>query len=291
MPSVTWLPLLPTVEWLTRKPRRLRGKEPFMNFWTTVTTTGLAAAVEVIEMVLIVVGVGSVRGWRSTLIGTTAGLVLLIGIVVVAGTALNALPIDTLRLFIGALLLVFGLQWLRKGIRRVAANGFAGTSEEDVEEREEGAEGIDWTSFVLAFKGVVLEGLEISFIVVSFGATSGNLNAAVIGAVAAVVVLGVAGAAARGSVQRIPRSVLQLAVGTMLASFGTYWAAQGAGASWPGNNWSILALLALYVIVAVVFIRVLRCGTWGAGTSIHDRTPVTALSGGGTPSAQTEKPR
>jgi uncharacterized membrane protein len=262
-----------------------------MNFWTTVTTTGLAAAVEVIEMVLIVVGVGSVRGWRSTLIGTAAGFVLLIGIVVAAGTALNALPIDTLRLFIGALLLVFGLQWLRKGIRRVAANGFAGTSEEDVEEREQGAEGIDWTSFVLAFKGVVLEGLEISFIVVSFGATSGHLNAAVIGAVAAVVVLGVVGAAARGSVQRIPRSVLQLVVGTMLASFGTYWSALGAGASWPGDDWSILALLVLYVIVAIAFIRVLRRGRPGAGTSVPNQAPATVQPAHGTPSTQTEQPR
>lgn len=262
-----------------------------MNFWTTVTTTGLAAAVEVIEMVLIVVGVGSVRGWRSTLIGTVAGFVLLIGIVVVAGTALSALPIDTLRLFIGALLLVFGLQWLRKGIRRVAANGFAGTSEEDVEEREDGAEGIDWTSFVLAFKGVVLEGLEISFIVVSFGATSGHLNAAVIGAVAAVVVLGVAGAAARGSVQRIPRSVLQLVVGTMLASFGTYWAAQGAGASWPGSDWSIPALLTLYAVVALAFIRALRRGRAGAGVSVAHKEPATARPRNMAPSTEAEEPR
>jgi len=238
-----------------------------VNFWTTVTTTGLAAAVEVIEMVLIVVGVGSVRGWRSTLMGTLAGFVLLIGIVAVAGTALHALPINSLRLFIGALLLVFGLQWLRKGIRRVAANGFAGMTEDDPEERDQGAEGIDWTAFVLAFKGVVLEGLEISFIVVSFGATSGHLSAAVIGAVAAVVVLGVAGAAARSWVEHIPRSVLQLTVGTMLASFGTYWAALGAGASWPGGDWSILALLVLYVFVAIGFIWALRRGRRGAAPS------------------------
>ena len=236
-----------------------------MNFWTTATATGLAAAVEVIEMVLIVVGVGSVRGWRSTLIGTVAGMVLLVGIVALAGPALKALPIDTLRLVIGALILVFGLQWLRKGIRRVAANGFAGSADEDVEAREEGAEGIDWTSFVLAFKGVVLEGLEISFIVVSLGATSGHLNAAIIGAASALVILGVTGAAAHKWVQRIPRSALQLVVGTMLAAFGTFWSAQGAGASWPGNDWSILALLALYVLVAVGFIGALRRGQTGAG--------------------------
>lgn len=248
-----------------------------MNFWTTATATGLAAAVEVIEMVLIVVGVGSVRGWRSTLIGTVAGMVLLVGIVALAGPALKALPIDTLRLVIGALILVFGLQWLRKGIRRVAANGFAGSGDEDVEAREEGAEGIDWTSFVLAFKGVVLEGLEISFIVVSLGATSGHLNAAIIGAASALVILGVTGAAAHTWVQRIPRSALQLVVGTMLTAFGTFWSAQGAGASWPGNDWSILALLALYVLVAVGFIGALRRGQTGTGrpTALQ----VTAVAG------------
>ena len=247
-----------------------------MNFWTTATATGLAAAVEVIEMVLIVVGVGSVRGWRSTLIGTVSGMILLVGIVAIAGPALKALPIDTLRLFIGALILVFGLQWLRKGIRRVAANGFAGSGDEDVEEREAGARGIDWTAFVLAFKGVVLEGLEISFIVVSLGATSGHLDAAAIGAISAFVVLGVTGAAAHTWVQRIPRSALQLVVGTMLAAFGTFWSAQGAGASWPGNDWSILGLLALYVVVAIGFIRVLRRSKTGAGRSTPRQIPPAA---------------
>ncbi len=262
-----------------------------MNFWTTVTTTGLAAAVEVIEMVLIVVGVGSVRGWRSTLIGTGAGLLLLVGILAIAGPALNSLPIDTLRLFVGALLLVFGLQWLRKGIRRVAANGFAGSADEDVEERPAGSDGIDWTSFVLAFKGVVLEGLEIAFIVVSFGATSGHLNAAVIGAASAVVLLGVAGAAARGTVQRIPRSALQLLVGTMLAAFGTFWATQGAGASWPGEDWALLALIALYFLIAVWFIRALHHGQLGAGASAPDLTPATKSQGNAMPSPQQEDSR
>lgn len=247
-----------------------------MNVWTTATASGLAAAVEVIEMVLIVVGVGSVRGWRSTLIGAVSGMILLVVIVAIAGPALRALPIDTLRLIIGALILVFGLQWLRKGIRRVAANGFAGSGDEDVEERETGAQGMDWTSFVLAFKGVVLEGLEISFIVVSIGATSGHLEAAAMGASTAFVLLGVTGAAAHRWVQRIPRSALQLVVGTMLAAFGTFWSAQGAGATWPGNDWSILVLLALYVAVAIGFIWALRSGRIGAGPSAPLQTTAAA---------------
>ncbi len=252
-----------------------------MNFGATLTATFLASAVEVIEMVLIVVGVGAVRGWKSTLIGASAGLVLLAGIVIGVGTALTALPINTLRLFIGALLLIFGLQWLRKGIRRVAANGFAGSGEEDVEERDEGDQGMDWTAFVLSFKGVSLEGLEISFIVVSFGATSGHLSTAMIGAAGAVVILGVAGAVAHTWVQRIPRSALQLVVGTMLASFGTFWAAAGSGVSWPGSDLSILWLIALYVLVAVGYILALRGGMLGASEAARDNSPATAGVGSG----------
>ncbi len=234
-----------------------------VNFGTAFAATFLAAAVEVIEMVIIVVGVGVVRGWRSTLIGAGSGFVLLAAIVFGFGTALTAVPIDVLRLVVGALLLVFGLQWLRKGIRRVAANGFTGSTDEEVEGRDDSV-GMDWTAFVLAFKGVVLEGLEIAFIVVSFGATSGHIPAAVIGGAAAFVVLGVAGASAHRLVQRIPRSALQLIVGTMLASFGTFWAAEGVGVSWPGADAAILALLALYIATAAGFVGALRRGRLGA---------------------------
>jgi uncharacterized membrane protein len=250
-----------------------------VNFATTLSATFFAAAVEVIEMVLIVVGVGAVRGWRSTLIGAGAGLLVLVAVVAGFGAALTAVPIDTLRLFIGALLLVFGLQWLRKGIRRVAKNGFAGSGDEDVEARQDDSGGMDWTSFVLAFKGVSLEGLEIAFIVVSFGATSGHVPAAIIGAGAAVLVLGVAGAATHTLVQRIPRSALQLVVGTMLASFGTFWSAEGAGVSWPGSDASILGLLALYVAVASGYILALRRGRLGADRgSARAGTPAAASS-------------
>jgi uncharacterized membrane protein len=235
-----------------------------MTAWTTLVTTFLAACVEVIEMVIIVVGVGSVRGWRSTIIGAVAGFGVLTAVVGLFGTALTAVPIGLLRLVIGALLLVFGLQWLRKGIRRVAANGFAGSGDEEVEAADRSQGGIDWTSFVLAFKGVLLEGLEVSFIVVSFGATSGHLGLAVVGGAAAFVVIGVAGALARATVQRIPRSALQLIVGVMLASFGTFWAAEGVGVSWPGSDAAILGLLVLYVATAVGYVAALRAGALGA---------------------------
>src|SRR2546430_16221948 len=140
-------------------------------------TTFLASAVEAIEMVTIVLGVGATRGWRGTLIGTVAGFAVLAVIVVVAGIALSQVPIGPLRLIVGALLLVFGLQWFRKGVMRVAARGLAGVGMHPEDEPPEwDGVGFDWTAFVLAFKAVVLEGLEVAFIVVSLDRKSTRLN-------------------------------------------------------------------------------------------------------------------
>lgn len=223
-----------------------------------LVTTFLASVVEAIEMVTIVVGVGAARGWRSTLIGAGAGGAVLLVLVTILGLALRSIPIGPLRLVIGSLLLVFGLQWLRKGVMRVAAHGLAGFRMRKPEAKEWTGEGLDWTAFVVAFKGVLLEGLEIAIIVVSFGATTNRLDAAVIGAVAAVVVIGVIGAAVYSLVARIPRSALQLAVGVLLTTFGTFWAVEGIGVDWPASDASILVLLAVYVLTAVTFIAIER---------------------------------
>src|SRR5438309_10074505 len=135
------------------------------GLWAVLITTFLASAVEAIEMVTIVVGVGATRGWRSTLIGAASGFGLLAVVVVVLGAALSRVPIGPLRLIVGALLLTFGLQWFRKGIMRVAARGLAGIGGHDPTETAEWTEpGMDWTAWFLAFKGVVLEGLEVAFI-------------------------------------------------------------------------------------------------------------------------------
>lgn len=133
-----------------------------MSSSSVFVTTFLAAAVEVIEMVIIVVGVGSMRGWRSTWLGAGAGLGVLAVLVVALGTALQAVPIGALRVVIGSLLLVFGLQWLRKGIARVSTGGLRGMGERTASAEGVPASGVDWTAFVLAFKGVLLEGLEIT---------------------------------------------------------------------------------------------------------------------------------
>jgi uncharacterized membrane protein len=222
-------------------------------------TTFLASSVEAIEMVTIVVGVGATRGWRATLTGTVAGFAVLAVVVAIFGLALSAIPIGPLRLIVGALLLVFGLQWFRKGVARVAARGLAGLSTTEADEKLEWTgPGFDWTAFVLAFKGVVLEGLEVAFIVVTFGAGANQLGAAVIGGVGAVIVIGAIGAAAHPLVRRIPRSLLQLVVGTLLTTFGTFWALEGIGVAWPTGDVAILWLLALYAATAAAYISIER---------------------------------
>ena len=222
-------------------------------------TAFLASAVEVVEMVTIVVGVGATRGWRSTVIGAGAGFAVLAVVVVVVGAALTAIPIAPLRLVVGSLLLVFGLQWFRKGVIRVAARGFAGITGAEVHDGEEWTgEGIDWTAFVLAFKGVVLEGLEVAFIVVSFGASSNEYGPAVAGGLAALFLVGGIGLAIRNSVTRVPRSVLQLIVGTMLTTFGSFWALEGLGVEWPFGDGSIVLLLAFYAVTGATYVALER---------------------------------
>ena len=221
-------------------------------------TTFLASSVEAIEMVIIVLGVGAARGWRSALIGAATGFALLAVIIAVLNVALAAIPIGRLRVVVGALLLLFGLQWFRKGIARVAARGLAGVGEQEVQDEDVPASGIDWVAFVLSFKGVLLEGLEIALIVVSFGLAAGQLGVSVVGAAAAVGVIGAAGFALKGFVTRIPRSLLQLIVGTLLTSFGTFWSLEGLGVTWPQNDLDIVLLLVVYGLAAASYIGLER---------------------------------
>ena len=222
-------------------------------------TTFLASTVEVIEMVIIVVGVGATRGWRSTIVGSVAGFAVLAVLVVGLGAALVAIPIGILRLVIGTLLLVFGIQWYRKGVMRVAARGFAGIAGIPLtEEAEWTGPGMDWTAFALAFKGVLLEGLEIAIIVVSFGVAAKELGLAAIGGLSALVLIGGLGLVLRGPVRRIPRSVLQLIVGVMLTTFGTFWALEGLGVNWPAGDGAIPGLLVWYLGTALLYIGLER---------------------------------
>jgi uncharacterized membrane protein len=232
--------------------------------------TFVACSVEVIEMVIIVVGVGTARGWRSTLVGAASGLVVLAAVVAGLGAALRLVPIAPLRVVIGALLLTFGLQWLTKGVLGVAARGFAG-GEQD-EEQAGAAAGpaggpLDWTAWLLAFKGVLLEGLEVAFIVVAFGSGSGGGSAsytqAYVGAGAAFVIIGVLGAVASRPLRKVPGRTLKFAVGGLLCTFGTFWAMEGLEVRWPADRLSLLWLYALYLGTTFVLARLARRGRLG----------------------------
>src|SRR3954465_227177 len=205
----------------------------------------LPASIEVIEMVAIVVAVGVTRQWRGALAGTFAGLLVLAILITALGAALQSVPLMLVRLVVGALLLVFGLQWLRKGILRVSRDGWAtGIGEQQV--GEDVGDGFDWTGFILAFRGVSLEGLEVAVIVVAFGAAAHAIAAAAGAAAASVLLIGSLGLASYRLVARIPRRALQLFVGALLTTFGTFWAGEGLRMDWPGNELSLLWLGAVF---------------------------------------------
>ena len=201
-----------------------------------MATVFLACAVEAVEALTIVLAVGTTRGWRSTLQGVAAGLLVLAVVVTALGPALTLIPLDALRLVVGGLLLVFGLQWLRKA--QLRASGFKALHDEAAiyarqiaAARAAGTEPqrfiTDGYAFTLAFKGVLLEGLEVAFIVVTFGANQGSIPLAGLGAVLAVAVVTVAGIAVRAPLARVPENTMKFAVGLMLTSFGIFWGAEG----------------------------------------------------------------
>jgi uncharacterized membrane protein len=228
----------------------------------------LACAVETVEALTIVLAVGLVRGWRSTLVGVAAALLALAALVAVLGPALRLLPIDLLRLVVGALLLTLGLQWLRKAILR--ASGYRALRDEDaafLRRREQAAAAaetsgpaarLDGYAFTLAFKGVLLEGLEVVFIVISFGGGQGRLPLAATAAATALVVIAGVGALVRAPLARVPENRIKFAVGVMLTSFGCYWAVEGTGVRWPGDELSLLGLVAFTATLALGLVRLLR---------------------------------
>ena len=215
------------------------------------TSALLAAAIEVIEMVAIVVAVGAARSWRAALTGAACGLGVLVVAVAALGPALGHASLGPLRFVVGALLLVFGLGWLRKGILRVAREGWrSGMVGGEAVEGATAEGAFDWTAFVLAFKGVALEGLEVAVIVVALGVAARALGSAILGGAAAILLVGVLGALTFRLVARIPRRALQLGVGTLLATFGTFWAVEGVGVDWPGGSSALAWIGALYLAAA-----------------------------------------
>jgi uncharacterized membrane protein len=231
-----------------------------------VLSAFLASAVEMVEALTIVLAAGLSRGWRSSLTGVAAAAVGLAVIVAALGPALTLVPIDALRLVVGALLLVFGLQWLRKAILR--ASGFKALHDEteafarEVADAETAASeqraGLDWYGFTLAFKGVFLEGLEVAFIVLTFGSAQGSIPLAAAGAAAALVLVVVVGIVVRAPLARVPENSIKFAVGIMLTTFGIFWSAEGAGADWPGGDAAIFAVLAFVIASAAGLVALLK---------------------------------
>jgi uncharacterized membrane protein len=231
-----------------------------------VASAFLASAVEFVEALTIVLAAGITRGWRSSLAGLAAATVALAAIVAVLGPALTLIPISVLRLVVGGLLLAFGLQWLRKAILR--ASGYKPLHDEEAifaretaEARAAGREeraGLDWYGFTLSFKGVLLEGLEVAFIVLTFGSTQGSIPLAALGAGIALALVAIVGVLVRAPLARVPENTMKFAVGVMLTTFGIFWSAEGAGANWPGDNASLPVVLAFVVALSFASVAMLR---------------------------------
>ncbi len=225
----------------------------------------LACTVEAVEALTIVLAMGTTRNWSSALGGVGAATLALAVIVAALGPALTTLPIGVLRVVVGGLLLIFGLQWLRKAILRSA--GLKAKHDELEIFREEAeaaralggkAAGFDGYAFTISFKGVLLEGLEVVFIVLTFGANQKQVPLAAAAAAVAVLVVIAAGVAARVPLARVPENTMKFAVGVMLSSFGMFWGAEGAGASWPGGDGALLVLIPAVLFAANAIVWTLR---------------------------------
>jgi uncharacterized membrane protein len=234
--------------------------------WGLFAAVFLASIVEMVEALTIVMAMGMTRSWRSTLWGVAAALLALAGFTAVLGVAISTwLSESLLQLVIGTLLLIFGLQWLRKACLR--ASGFKALHDEEDEYAEQTraarkAErttyaGIDLFGFMVSFKGVFLEGVEVVFIVVTFGLSADALGMAVAGAIVAGLIVIALGVALRKPLSRIPENTLKYGVGIMLASFGTFWALEGVGwfregeesLQWPGGRLALIALVGAWFVV------------------------------------------
>src|SRR5690349_17675655 len=231
-----------------------------------VLATFLASAVEAVEALTVVLAVGVTRGWRSPLIAAGAATLALAAVVVIFGPAIASLPIDALRVVIGGLLLIFGMGWLRKAILR--ASGYKALRNEEALYLKEIAEaraagttiraGMDWYAFTLAFKGVFLEGLEVAFIVLTFGTSQGSIPLAALGAGLALVLVALVGAVVHHPLSRVPENTMKFSVGLMLSTFGIFWSGEGAGVDWPGQDLAILGILLFLTLVSLIIVGGLR---------------------------------
>jgi uncharacterized membrane protein len=244
----------------------MTGAIPWTQLGTTALTSFMASLVEFVEALTVVLAVGTARGWRFALLGAGAALAVLLLLVAIGGGALAGISLPIAQLLIGTLVLLFGLRWLRKAILRSA--GIIPLHDEAAEYAEQSAllrqsparAGGRWDplAFAAAFKIVMLEGIEVVFIVVAIGANGRLLWPAAAGAIAALAVVTGLGLALHRPLARIPENTLKFAVGVMLSAFGTYWVGEGLHWHWPGGDWTIPCLIAAYLLLALSLVAALR---------------------------------
>ncbi|WP_316149583.1 hypothetical protein [Cupriavidus sp. BIC8F] len=241
-----------------------------MPEWTSAGPSILAAfmasLVEFVEALTIVLAVGAVRGWRSALLGTAASLAALMLLVAVAGPVLVRIPLPVAQLVVGTLLLLFGMRWLRKAVLRAAGilpmhdEDQAFTAQTEALRRQAGPSGraIDVVAFATAFKIVMLEGIEVVFIVIAIGAGGRMILPASIGAGLALLVVVALGLWLHRPLANVPENALKFGVGVMLAAFGTFWAGEGIGLFWPGEDWAVLTLIGVFAVIALAMVHLCR---------------------------------
>jgi uncharacterized membrane protein len=234
--------------------------------WPVIAAAFLASLVEAVEALTIVLAVAIVRGWRPAGLGALAGLAVLALIVVALGPLLGHVPLRLLQFVIGILLLLFGMRWLRKAILRAAgviplhdeATAFATETAELREQARRNEARLDWIASLTTFKAVLLEGLEVVFIVIALGAGRGLLVAASAGAVAACLVVALVGLIVHRPLSRVPENTLKFVVGTILSAFGVFWTGEGIGVAWPGSDLAIVGFAAIFLAVSVVAVALAR---------------------------------
>ena len=224
-----------------------------------VSAVFLACAVEMVEALTIVIAVGKTRGWKSAMEGTGAAVVVLTVLVAIFGPSLVRVPIDTLRLIVGGILLIFGMQWLRKAILRSA--GLKAMHDEDAIYAETVAEleaaaarpDRDRLAFIMAFKGVFLEGLEVVITVVTLGTSAHHLGVASATAAIALLLVGIVGVVVAKQLSSGPENAMKMAVGVMLVAYGTFWTGEGLKVRWPGGSSDVMLLVLVGIFLAVTW--------------------------------------
>ena len=238
--------------------------------WTVaapaISAAFLSSLVEAVEALTIVLAVGTVRGWRPAGLGAVAGLALLALIVLALGPLLDRVPLNLLQLAIGILLLLFGMRWLRKAILRAAgviplhdeAIAYATETAQLREQASLDNARLDWLAALASFKAVVLEGLEVVFIVIAVGAGRGLIIPASVGAIAACLLIAGVGFAVHQPLARVPENTLKFVVGVMLSAFGVFWIGESFGVDWPGEDIAIIVFAALFFVVALGTVALTR---------------------------------